>query len=65
MVYAIDHGLFIGVAYYHSDPPGGGLTFNIMKCRYLFITGVSEVDAVDGQIPAPAKPAGHCRIFAE
>ena len=64
-IYAIDHGVYVGSVMYQTSPRSGALRFNIMRCRYLFITGVSEIDAADGQAIAPDKPDGHCRLFAE
>jgi len=77
-IYALDHGIYVGSKRYVWGAPCCPQTDTIRKrCRYLFVTGISEIDARDGEIDAPnatsddaaraaalAKPEnGYCRLF--
>lgn len=64
---AMDRGVYVGSATYLMGAPiDPGLDFVQKRCRYLFATGVAEIDAEDGQMSVRLnKPAeGHCRLFA-
>jgi hypothetical protein len=38
----------------------------IKKCRYLFVTGVSEIEAHDGATKGTNPPfSGYCTLFAQ
>lgn len=57
-VYCLDHGLFVGTNVHIWGPPPALPSEGILvakTCRYLFITGVSEVPA-QGGISTDAKP---------
>ena len=82
VAYALDRGIYVGsernLMGYGSDS-GGNLDYIQKRCRYLFVTGVSEIDAHDGKVAAPRarsdqtaledalkKPDnGYCRLFGE
>ena len=79
--YALDRGVYIGserrVLSYPHDPNG---VLIMTRCRYLFVTGISEIDA-SGQVPlvtpspsvdrkgflavAGEPDNSYCRLFAE
>jgi len=78
--YALDRGIYVGSKTYI----GGAdccpdLDFLQKRCRYLFITGISEINAHDGLTQAPRaridlasfnaaskKPNnGYCRLFGD
>lgn len=76
--YALDRGIFVGSERYVFGAPCCPDTDSIVKrCRYLFVTGISEIAAVDGEVSAPRvtrdpealrvamqKPEnGHCPLF--
>ena len=78
--YALDRGIYVGSKRYIAGAPCCPDTDSFQKrCRYLFITGISEIDARDGVVPAPRaktdidafnaafeKPEnGYCRLFGE
>ena len=53
-IYAINRGVYVGSERYVMGAPCCPNTDYIQKrCRYLFITGISEIDAIDGQVGAP------------
>jgi hypothetical protein len=78
--YGLNRGIFVGSERYvrgaeccpHAD-------FIQKRCRYLFVTGISEIDARDGRIIAPGARTdaaaltaalehpdnGYCRLFGE
>jgi len=78
--FSLDHGVYIG-----SDrvvmgaPCCANLDYIQKRCKFLFVTGVSEIDAPQGQVMAPnamksdaaeasgrAKPDnGYCPLFAK
>ena len=82
VAYGLDHGIFVGTKRYVLGPapccPSENVTL-IKRCRYLFVTGVSEIDAEDGRVSAPSpvtdaaayrdalsKPEnGYCRLFGK
>jgi hypothetical protein len=52
--YGLDHGVYVGSERYVMGAPCCANADVIQKrCRYLFVTGVSEINAVDGQVMAP------------
>ncbi|HLF58555.1 MAG TPA: hypothetical protein VI732_02895 [Alphaproteobacteria bacterium] len=68
-IYGLDHGIFVGTTLYRAGPPpccpeeGDLIT---KKCRYLFVTGISEIVAHDGQTYSNHPPYnGYCPLFAE
>lgn len=77
--YALDRGIYVGSERYVMgiEPMPSG-DFLQKRCRYLFITGISEIDAHEGRVAAPharTDPAaletaikkpdnGYCRLFA-
>jgi hypothetical protein len=78
--YAIDRGIYVGSVRYTGGADCCPDNDYIQKrCRYLFVTGISKIDARDGQVMAPrarsdasaqlaalAKPEnGYCRLFGE
>lgn len=78
--YALDRGIYVGSKRYVVGADCCPDVDYIQKrCRYLFVTGISEIDAHDGQMPAPGarrniaalstalqKPEnGYCRLFGE
>jgi hypothetical protein len=80
VVYALDRGIYVGsttnIATINWQVSGGkGAVHKI--CRYLFITGITELPALGGleampgyafAEPMPPWPTGsslHCRFFAE
>jgi hypothetical protein len=77
--YALDRGIYVGsVRYVMGYGFSPDYDFLQKRCRYLFITGISEIDAHDGRVDAPharTDPAaletalkkpdnGYCRLFA-
>ena len=79
VAYALDRGVFVGSRRYVMGATATPYLDVIQKeCSYLFITGISEFNAPDGQVMAPdamknsaaeaagwAKPDnGYCHIFA-
>ena len=72
-IYGLDRGVYIGSSSYtwlDTRPEGGGLVFK--KCRYLFVTGISELPAHGSSVPSmpgvqqlkePDKL--YCRFFGE
>jgi len=78
--YALDRGIYVGSKRYVSGADCCPDLDTIQKrCRYLFVTGISEINARDGQVDAPRartdkaaqlaaleKPDnGYCRLFGE
>ena len=65
-VYALDRGIYVGSARYvmgyEADFPQDS-DFLQKRCRYLFITGISEIDAHEGRVAAP-HARSYCRLFA-
>lgn len=67
-VYGIDHGVFVGTNVHIWGPPPalpeeGNLV--VKTCRYLFITGVTEIPAHDGiSTDAKAPYRGYCPLLA-
>jgi len=68
-VYGLDHGIFIGTTLYRYGPAPCCLEMGadtIKKCRYLFVTGVSEIEAHDGATKGTNPPfSGYCTLFAQ
>jgi hypothetical protein len=79
-IYGLNRGIFVGSARYVYGTKGYPESDTIKKrCRYLFVTGVSEIDARDGEVSAPSagrdqsafldaikKPEnGYCPLFGE
>lgn len=77
--YALDHGIYIGSKRYVGGAECCPDLDSIQKrCRYLFVTGISEIDARDGEVSAPRARSdrvalsaalqnpdnGYCRLFA-
>jgi hypothetical protein len=77
--YALDRGIYIGSERYVMGAECcPDLDYIQKRCRYFFVTGVSEIDAFDGQVPAPRARTdasarekarwlpdnGFCRLFA-
>lgn len=53
-VYALDRGVYLGSEFYTVGAPCCPELDKIQKrCKYLFITGISEVPASDGERSAP------------
>ena len=68
-VYGLDHGIYIGTTLYRYGPapccPKMGAD-TLKKCRYLFVTGVSEILAHDGLTEGTNPPfSGYCNLFAQ
>jgi hypothetical protein len=78
LAYAVDRGILIGTVRYVEGFEGSPEDDYIQKrCRYLFITGISEIDARDGRVNAPhartsalarrladgTPDNGYCRLF--
>jgi hypothetical protein len=78
--FALDRGIYVGSKLYVAGADCcPDLDYLQKRCRYLFITGISEIDAHDGTIPAPRaktdieafsaaikKPENsYCRLFGE
>ena len=80
--FALDHGVYVGSERYVMGADCcPNLDYVQKRCRYLFVTGVAELDAKDGQASAPGlrdaedisglqealkKPDnGHCHLFGE
>jgi hypothetical protein len=78
-VYALDRGVFVGSSRYVTGADCcPDLDYIQKRCRYLFVTGISEIDAIDGTVDAPNarkdrfavtaamnKPEnGYCHLFA-
>jgi hypothetical protein len=79
-LYGLDRGIYIGSKRYAVGslhyPDGDYIQ---KRCRYVFVTGIAEIDAHGGQVPAPGiyaddaafddalkKPDnGYCRLFGE
>lgn len=48
-LYALDNGLYVGSAFYVSGTPCCPESDVVLKrCKYLFVTGVSEIPAGNG-----------------
>ena len=63
---ALNRGVYVGSTTYLMGAPIDPRHDYVQKrCRYLFITGVAEIDADDGQTPIRLNTAagGHCRLF--
>lgn len=63
---ALDRGVYVGSTFRLMGAPiAPGLDYFQKRCRYLYVTGVVEIDAEDGQTPIrlhqPAR--GYCRMF--
>jgi hypothetical protein len=53
-IYGINRGVFVGSKRYVASATCCPDLDTIRKrCRYLFVTGVSEIDARDGEVSAP------------
>jgi hypothetical protein len=76
--YALDRGIYIGSKRYVAGADCCPDSDTLLKrCRYLFVTDISEIDAADGEVDAPrartdaaafkralALPDnGYCRLF--
>ena len=77
-VYALDRGIYIGISDYWFGPapccPNEGDSV-LRKCRYLFVTGISEIAAHDGLTTGigsssrvaystpSTSPKGYCSLF--
>jgi hypothetical protein len=79
-VYGLNRGMFVGSErYVFSAECCPDLDTIRKRCRYLFVTGISEIDARDGEVSAPRantdrtafkdalkKPEnGYCPLFGE
>jgi hypothetical protein len=80
VAYALDHGIYVGTHRYLLGAPCCPQSDYIVKaCHYLFVTGISEIDAADGFVRAPnaktdgaalaaglSEPDnGHCSLFSK
>ena len=78
--YGIDHGIYVGFRRYAAGADCcSDLEYIQKRCRYLFVTGISEIDAQDGRVSAPRArnsqaaletallepDNGYCRLFAQ
>lgn len=53
-MYGLNRGIYVGSQRYVSGAPCCPGDDEIQKrCRYLFVTGISEIDARDGSVAAP------------
>ena len=76
-IYGLDRGIYIGsVSYYlQPDKPRSPGEVIIKHCRYLFVTGISEIPAHGGVFDQSPLTAGmqpennahqlYCRFFGE
>jgi hypothetical protein len=67
--YALDHGIYVGTTLYRWGPapccPEMGADV-VKRCRYLFVTGISETTAQDGLTQGDQPPfKGYCTLFAK
>ena len=61
VAYALDHGIYVGSAVYIAGADCcPDLDVLQKKCRYLFVTGISEINARDGLVEAPREERQGC-----
>jgi hypothetical protein len=66
LIYGLDHGVYLGTVYYELKDQSGS---DVMKkCRYLFVSGISEVNSRGAQwvdLKPGVKIPGYCPLFWE